>query len=107
MLRIDKKLPDNHGLASVMLRRAAVLTLPYDQRCRSRLAVTLDDGREAAIFLPRGTVLRDGSVLVATDGSLVRVVAADQPVMRVTSPDRLALMRAAYHLGNRHTPVQV
>jgi len=107
MLRIDKKLPDNHGLASVMLRRAAVLTLPYDQRCRSRLAVQLDDGCEAAIFLPRGTVLRDGSVLVATDGSLVRVVAAGQPVMRVTSPDRLTLMRAAYHLGNRHTPVQV
>lgn len=107
MLRIDKKLPDKHGLANVMLRRAALLTLPYEQRCRSRLAVRLDDGREAAIFLPRGTVLRDGSVLVATDGNLVRVVAADQPVMRVTSADRMTLMRAAYHLGNRHTPVQV
>ncbi|GAA5234210.1 urease accessory protein UreE [Verticiella sediminum] len=104
MLRIEKVLAN---AAPALARRAATLTLAYDERCRSRLAATLDDGREAALFLPRGTILREGSLLVATDGSLVRVVAAPQQVLRVTSSDPLLLLRAAYHLGNRHTPVQV
>ncbi|WP_459618268.1 urease accessory protein UreE [Bordetella sp. 2513F-2] len=105
MLRIEKIL--GHTLAPALRRRAVPLTLPYDQRCRSRLAVTLDDGREAGLFLPRGSILRHGAMLVATDGTLVQVLAAAQPVLRVTSPDPLVLLRAAYHLGNRHTPVQV
>jgi urease accessory protein len=105
MLRIEKILEGN--VAPALRKRAASLTLPYEDRCRSRLAVTLDDGREAALFLPRGTILRHGAMLVATDGTLVQVAAAAQPVMRVTSSDPLLLMRAAYHLGNRHTPVQV
>ncbi|WP_430285761.1 urease accessory protein UreE [Ralstonia solanacearum] len=44
-------------------------------------------------------------MLVAEDGTLVEVLAAPEQVLRVTSGNRLALMRAAYHLGNRHTPV--
>lgn len=107
MLRIEKTLDDGRTLAPALLRRAVTLTLPYDQRCRSRLAATLDDGREAALFLPRGTVMRDGTILVADNGSLVRVVAAAQPVMRVVASDTLSLLRAAYHLGNRHTPVHI
>ncbi len=95
------------NVAAALRKRAALLTLPYEDRCRSRLAATLDDGREAALFLPRGTILRHGAMLVATDGTLVQVAAASQPVMRVASPDPLLLMRAAYHLGNRHTPVQI
>jgi urease accessory protein len=57
--------------------------------------------------LPRGTVLRDGDMLVADDGGLVRVIAAAESVLLVRAGDRLTLMRAAYHLGNRHTPVEV
>jgi urease accessory protein len=64
-------------------------------------------GEEVALVLPRGTVLRDGDVLVAQDGGLVRVVAAAETVLMVTARDRLTLTRAAYHLGNRHTPVEV
>jgi urease accessory protein len=105
MLRIEKILEGS--VAPALRKRAASLTLPYEDRCRSRLAATLDDGREAALFLPRGTILRHGAMLVATDGTLVRVAAALQPVMRVTCADPLLLMRAAYHLGNRHTPVQI
>jgi urease accessory protein len=107
MRRIEKVVGPGHGVAKALLRRAPTLTLPFESRSRSRLAATLDNGEEIALFLPRGTVLRDGDALIAEDGSLVRVVAAPQPVLRATCVDPHILLRAAYHLGNRHTPVEV
>jgi len=107
MLRIDKRLAGDDRLAAAWRRRATPLVLPYEDRCRSRLLTRLADGTEVGLFLPRGTVLREGTMLVAEDGRLVRVEAAAQPVLQVTSADPLRLMRAAYHLGNRHTPVQI
>jgi urease accessory protein len=107
MRTIDKRIDPHVKLAAVLVARATTLTLPYDARCKSRLAATLDTGEEVALVLPRGTVLRDGDVLVADDGALVRVVAAAEAVLLVRAPDRLTLTRAAYHLGNRHTPVEV
>jgi urease accessory protein len=107
MRTIDKRIPPNVKLAATLVARAPTLTLPYDARCKSRLAATLDSGEEVALVLPRGTVLADGDVLVADDGALVRVVAAAEAVLLVRAPDRLTLTRAAYHLGNRHTPVEV
>lgn len=83
------------------------LTLPFELRCRSRLRATLDDGTEVALFLPRGTVLRGGDVLSASDGSTVGVRAADERVSTVRSEAADALLRAAYHLGNRHVPVEI
>ena len=83
------------------------MTLRSTTRRKSRLAATLDNGEEVALLLPRGTVLRDGDVLVADDGGLVRVVAAPEAVLVVRAQDALTLTRAAYHLGNRHTPVEV
>ncbi|PVX82326.1 urease accessory protein UreE [Paraburkholderia unamae] len=105
MRTIDKRL--NAKLAPVLMQRAPTLTLPYDARCKSRFAATLDTGEEVGVVLARGTVLRDGDMLVADDGGLVRVIAAAESVLRVRAPDRLTLTRAAYHLGNRHTPVEV
>ncbi|WP_027796590.1 urease accessory protein UreE [Paraburkholderia acidipaludis] len=105
MRTIDKRLTAK--LAPVLVRRAPTLTLPYDARCKSRFAATLDTGEEVGVVLPRGTVLRDSDMLVADDGALVRVVAAAESVLLVRAPDRLTLTRAAYHLGNRHTPVEV
>ena len=89
------------------MARAATLTLPYEARCKSRLAAHLDDGEAVALLMPRGTVLAEGDVLVADDGALVRVVAARESLMRVTASSAAQLMRAAYHLGNRHTPVEL
>jgi len=83
------------------------LTLPFELRCRSRLRARLDDGREAALFLPRGEVLRGGDLLQAEDGTAVRVVAAPEPVSTARADDPLLLTRAAYHLGNRHVALQV
>ncbi|MGE8476176.1 MAG: urease accessory protein UreE [Paraburkholderia hospita] len=107
MRTIDKLLGAHIKLAPVLIKRAPTLTLAFDARCKSRLAATLDGGEEVALLLPRGTVLRDGDVLVADDGGLVRVVAAPESVLYVRAKDVLTLTRAAYHLGNRHTPVEV
>jgi urease accessory protein len=107
MRTINKLIDPKIKLAAVLVKRAATLTLDFDSRRKSRLAATLDNGEEVALVLPRGTVLRDGDVLVAQDGALVRVVAAAEAVLMVTARDGLTLTRAAYHLGNRHTPVEV
>ena len=85
----------------------ATLTLPWEQRIRSRLRVVLDNGAEAGLFLQRGTTLSDGDLLTGEDGDVVRVVAADETLSTVIDADALALARACYHLGNRHTPVEI
>ncbi|SMG01291.1 urease accessory protein UreE [Burkholderia singularis] len=107
MRTIDKRIAPHVKLAESLVARAPTLTLTYDARCKSRLAATLDNGEEIALVLPRGTVLADGDVLVADDGALVRVAAAAQAVLVVRAADTLTLTRAAYHLGNRHTPIEV
>ncbi|HJL15645.1 MAG TPA: urease accessory protein UreE [Sandaracinaceae bacterium LLY-WYZ-13_1] len=85
----------------------ARLVLTFDDRQRSRLRARLDDGREVGLLLPRGTVLRGGDRLEADDGTVVLVEAAAQTLSAVRSADPIALARAAYHLGNRHVPVQI
>ncbi len=83
------------------------LTLPLDLRKRSRQRVVLDNGEEAAILLPRGTSLQDDDRLVSTDGIVIKVKAAREPLSMITSRDTQLLARACYHLGNRHLPVQI
>ena len=85
----------------------AELVLPFELRQKSRLRTTVASGEEIGLFLPRGTVLRDGDCLQADDGRVVRVAAAVENLIEVRCADSDALARAAYHLGNRHTPVQV
>ncbi|CAG0952992.1 Urease accessory protein UreE [Methylophilaceae bacterium] len=83
------------------------VALPFDLRKKSRLRVTLQSGEEAALLLERGSILRGGDCLRAEDGRIVQVQAAGQPVTDVTASSPQALTRAAYHLGNRHVPLQV
>jgi urease accessory protein len=83
------------------------LVLPYDQRERCRLRARLASGREVALFLVRGTVLRDGDLLTGSEGFVVRVVAALEPTYLITCPGPVLLARCAFHLGNRHTQTQV
>ena len=85
----------------------ALLVLPFELRQKSRLRTTVEGGEEIGLFLERGTVLRDGDCLMSDDGRVVRVAAADEDLMEARCGDAAALARAAYHLGNRHTPVQV
>jgi urease accessory protein len=64
-----------------------------------------------SVFLQRGHVVRGGDVLVADDGSLVKVEAAPQTLLRITActahGSPFDLTRAAYHLGNRHVPIEL
>jgi len=85
----------------------ADLPLPYESREKTRLRAALAGGEEVALFLRRGTVLRGGDLLQGNDGRVVRIVAADEPVLEVECHDSLEFARCAYHLGNRHTPVQI
>jgi urease accessory protein len=85
----------------------ALLVLPFELRQKSRLRTTVESGEEVGLFLDRGTVLRDGDCLQADDGRVVRISAAQESLLEARCPDARSLARAAYHLGNRHTPVQV
>jgi urease accessory protein len=111
MLHVNKLIPQGRGLAAALLKRAATIELDWDVRQKSRFDATDSQGRELGIFLPRGQVVRGGDVLVAEDGSLVAVKAAPQPVLVVRhcsehgSP--FDLLRAAYHLGNRHVQLEL
>ena len=111
MLTVNKLIARGQGLAGALLKRAPFVELDWDVRQKSRFAATDSQGRELAIFLPRGQAVRGGDVLVAGDGSLIRVLAAPQKVLRITACAQhgspFDLMRAAYHLGNRHVPIEL
>lgn len=111
MISINKLLPQGHGLAPALLKRAATITLDWDTRQKSRFDAQDSSGRALGVFLPRGSVVRGGDVLVAEDGSLVKVIAAPQAVLVVRAcaehGSPLDLLRAAYHLGNRHVQLEV
>ena len=111
MLTVSKLMPQGAGLASVLMKRSTTVELDWDVRQKSRFDCTDSAGRLLGVFLPRGSVARGGDVFVAEDGSLILVIAAAQSVLRIThctahgSP--FDLIRAAYHLGNRHVPIEL
>src|SRR3954466_4311452 len=108
MLQVSKLLPQGQGLAPVLVKRAATVELDWEVRQKSRFECTDSQGRQLGVFLPRGTLVRGGDMLVAEDGSMVRVLAAPQPVIVIRHCSEhgsaFDLLRAAYHLGNRHVP---
>jgi len=86
---------------------SATLTLTLEQRVKARLRAQLDDGREVGLFLDRGPIMRGGDLLACEDGTVIQVRAAEEPVSVVKTDDAHLLARACYHLGNRHTPLQI
>ena len=111
MLTVNKLIAQGRGLAPVLLKRAAAVELDWDVRQKSRFEATDSQGRTLGVFLPRGTLVRGGDVLVVDDGSLVRVLAAPQPVLVVRTCAEhgtpFDLLRAAYHLGKRHVALEL
>ena len=111
MIHFSKLIRHGHGLAPVLLKRATSITLDWDVRQKSRFESTDSAERQVGIFLQRGQVVRGGDVLVGEDGSLLKVQAAPQAVLRITHCTAhgtpFDLTRAAYHLGNRHVPIEL
>ena len=109
MRKTTKFIPQGSGLAAALLRRAATVELAWAARSGGRFEATDSAGRALTGELTGALPLRGGDVLVADDGSLVRVVAATEPVLVVRAPDGGSLaevVRAAYHLGSRHVAVE-
>ena len=86
---------------------ADVITLDYDTRHRRRLALVADGGTAFLLDLPRAAVLLEGDGLLLDDGRLVRVAAADEPLMHVVAGPGTSLARLAWHIGNRHLPAVI
>ena len=111
MIQASKRIAQGQGLAAALLKRASTIELDWDVRQKSRFEAVDSAGRSLGVFLPRGTVLRGGDVLLAEDGSLIKVQAGAQSVLRITHcPNHgtpFDLIRAAYHLGNRHVPIEL
>jgi len=111
MLHCSKLIAQGQGLAAALLKRATTVELDWDVRQKSRFDTTDSAGRSLGVFLPRGSLVRGGDVLLAEDGSLIRVIAAAQEVLRITAcaehGSAFDLTRAAYHLGNRHVPIEL
>ncbi|ABE43298.1 urease accessory protein UreE [Polaromonas sp. JS666] len=111
MIQVSKVIPQGAGLAPVLVKRASTVELDWDVRQKSRFDATDSLGRTLGVFLPRGTLVRGGDVLVAEDGSMIKVIASPQPVLRITACSAhgspFDLTRAAYHLGNRHVPIEL
>jgi len=83
------------------------VALIYDERQKSRQKITTKTGMVLGLFLPRGTILKHGDILLADDGSCIRVDAAPEQLSVIESHDQFQLLRAAYHLGNRHVMLQI
>ena len=104
LIKINLKLDKSTDHPRVPDRR---LRLPVGERSRSRLKAVLDNGEEAGLFLERGSILRGGDLLLADDGRVIAVEAAEESVSTVRADDALLLARACYHLGNRHVALQI
>jgi urease accessory protein len=104
MIKINLKLDKSTDHPRAAERR---LRLSYGERCKSRARHVLDNGEEAGLFLERGSILRDGDLLLADDGRVVEVQASEESVSTVHTDNALMLARACYHLGNRHVALQI
>ena len=86
---------------------ADAVTLAYLDRHRRRIRLVADSGETFLLDLARARHLGDGDGLELDGGGFVRVRAAPEPVLEIEAADRAGLLRIAWHLGNRHLPLQV
>lgn len=101
--------------ATAIVRRPAVraekvtdeIFLDHKARQRRRFAFTAEGGTQFLLDLERATMLDDGDAVKLEDGRLVRVNAAPEALVEVTTPGPLRLLKVAWHLGNRHVATEV
>lgn len=111
MLKLNKLIAGGRGLAPVLVKRAAQVSLDWAARQLAQVNTVDSQGRAVCAELPPGSMLRAGDVLVAEDGSLVQVLAAPEAVLQVRAcashGSPLDLLRAAHWLGLRQVTVGV
>jgi urease accessory protein len=88
-------------------REVDVVSLDYDRRFRRRILLATESGREVLLDLPQAVRLRHGDGIVLDDGSVVRVTARAEKLLDIHAHTDAELVRIAWHLGNRHLPVQL
>ena len=88
-------------------RETDSVVLEFDLRHRRRITLHTEAGAHLLLDLPQAAHLRDGEGLECEDGSVVRVHARPEPLLEIAAADTAELARLAWHLGNRHLPVQV
>lgn len=102
--------------AKLKIRRSAYkvdvkgrLELPFEMRQKSRFKAKLASGEEVGVTLPRGEILRGGDLVTASDGRVFEVVSQPEKLLHIErkSEKPADLAKIAYHLGNRHVPVEV
>jgi len=87
--------------------QSGTVTLTYADRCRRRVRLLDDAGAPFLLDLVRPARLADGDGLALTDGSVIRVVAAPEPLVEALARDARHLARLAWHVGNRHVPAEI
>ncbi|WP_405278955.1 urease accessory protein UreE [Cobetia sp. Ld8] len=112
MMELIHRLPDASGSGDPASAHTDVepidtLTLPLELRIRGRLRATTDGGREVGLFLDRGPVLRDGDRLASREGEVIRICAADEPVVTAHIAAGRPMAALCYHLGNRHVQLAI
>src|SRR5436853_1948884 len=105
MLEIKAKL--KVARAAYKIEVKGRLELPFEQRQKSRFKAKLASGEEVGLMLPRGEILRGGDLVTASDGRIFEVVASPEAILNIEGENAKSLARIAYHLGNRHVPVEV
>jgi urease accessory protein len=105
MLEIKAKLKIPRSAYKLDVR--GQLRLPFESRQKSRLKTKLVSGEEVGLMLPRGEILRGGDLVTASDGRVIEIVSQEEKTLHIEAASPQALAKVAYHLGNRHVPVQV
>ena len=105
MLIFIKRIPKARVDSS--LKPLLTLSLTAEERTRSRHRFEVPDDQTLFFRLPRGTSVQDGDFLETEGGELIEISAKPEPVLTVAASDSLTLLRVAYHLGNRHVPVEI
>jgi urease accessory protein len=105
MLEIKSKLKIPRAAYKLEIR--GQLKLPFESRQKSRLRAKLVSGEEVGLMLPRGEILRGGDLVTASDGRVIEIISQEEKIVHVEANSPQALAKVAYHLGNRHVPVQV
>ncbi|WP_431686187.1 urease accessory protein UreE [Hahella sp. NBU794] len=103
MIRITERYIETGQTPAV----AGVISLTYDERKRGRLRAQTQSGEDVGLFLERGKTLLDGDLLLAENGNVYAISAAPETVATAQASEARQFAQICYHLGNRHTPLQI